>query len=161
MIIENLKIDVAGLSSWLSDKRPVTVLDVRSKAEREEWSIPGSVHADVYDKLKAGNQNTFDNVLLDIERPIVTVCASGKTSLKAAEILKQKGYDAYSLEGGMKAWNYAWNTAEIVFGDVKIIQVRRSSKGCLSYVIGSEDEAIVIDASLDPQVYMDLARAKD
>jgi glyoxylase-like metal-dependent hydrolase (beta-lactamase superfamily II)/rhodanese-related sulfurtransferase len=159
MIVENLKIDVADLSSWLSDQRPVTVLDVRSKAEREEWSISGSIHADVYNKLKAGDQNTFDNVLLDIERPIVTVCASGKTSLKAAEILKQKGYDAYSLEGGMKAWNFAWNSAEIVFPNVRIIQVRRSSKGCLSYIIGSQGEAIVIDASLDPQVYMDLARA--
>ena len=159
MIIEDLKIDVAGLSTWLTNNRSVTVLDVRPKSEREEWSIPGSIHADVYDKLKAGDRHVFDNIKLDIDKPVVTVCAGGKTSLKAAEILKQKGYDAYSLQGGMKAWNYAWNTAEIVLHDVKIIQVRRSSKGCLSYIIGSQDEAIVIDASLDPQVYLDFAKS--
>ena len=158
MIMDDLKIDVAVLSAWLSDKRPVIVLDVRPKSEREEWSIPGSIHADVYDKLRAADQSTFDNFELDIDKPIVTVCGAGKTSLKAAEILNHKGYDAYSLDGGMKAWNFAWNTAELVLGDVKIIQVRRSSKGCLSYVVGSKGEAIVIDAALDPQVYLDLAK---
>jgi glyoxylase-like metal-dependent hydrolase (beta-lactamase superfamily II)/rhodanese-related sulfurtransferase len=159
MITEDLKIDVADLSNWLTNKKPVTVLDVRPKSERAEWSIPGSIHADVYDKLNVGDPTVFDDVELDIDRPIVTICAAGKTSLKAAEILKQKGFDVYSLEGGMKAWNYAWNTAEVVIGGVKIIQVRRSSKGVLSYMIGSQREAIVIDATLDPQVYRDLANA--
>ena len=157
MTTEDLRIDVTTLSSWLEAKKPVTVLDVRLKAEREEWSIPGSVHADVYDKLKMGDTNALDQIELNMNQPVVTVCAAGKTSLKAAELLKSKGFDVYSLEGGMKAWNFAWSTAEIVLRDVKIIQVRRSSKGCLSYIVGSGDEAIVIDASLDPQVYLDLA----
>ena len=158
MIIEDLKIDVATLSSWLTEKRPVTILDVRPKSEREEWSIPGSIHVDVYDRLKANDPHALDNLKLEEHKPFVTVCAAGKTSLKAAEILKQKGFDVFSLDGGMKAWNFAWNSAEITMNDVKIIQVRRSSKGCLSYVVGSQDEAIVIDASLDPQVYLDIAK---
>lgn len=157
MTTEDFKIDVSTLSSWLEDKKPVTVLDVRPKAEREEWSIPGSIHADVYDKLKAGDTHALDEIELDVNNPVVTVCAAGKTSLKAAELLKNKGYDVYSLEGGMKAWNFAWSTAEVELNNVKIIQVRRSSKGVLSYIIGSGNEAIVIDAALDPQVYIDLA----
>lgn len=157
MTTENLKIDVATLSSWLEKKKPVTVLDVRPKTEREEWSIPGSIHVDVYDCLKAGDAKALDEIEIDMGSPVVTVCAAGKTSLKAAELLKDKGFEVYSLEGGMKAWNFAWSTAEIVLNDVKIIQVRRSSKGVLSYVIGSEDEAIVIDAALDPQIYLDIA----
>lgn len=157
MTTEDLKIDVSTLSSWLENKKPVTVLDVRPKAEREEWSIPGSIHADVYDRLKAGDAKALDEIELDNRTPIVTFCAAGKTSLKAAELLKDKGFEVYSLEGGMKAWNFAWSSSEIVLNDVKIIQVRRSSKGVLSYVIGSEDEAIVIDAALDPQVYLDIA----
>src|SRR5258708_914157 len=159
MTTEDIKIDVSTLAKWLGEKRPVTIIDVRPKSEREEWSIPGSIHADVYDRLKANDQTAFDDLKISEHTPVVTVCAAGKTSLKAAEILKQKGYDVYSLEGGMKAWNFAWNTAETTLHDVKIIQVRRSVKGCLSYIIGSEDEAVVIDASLDPQVYLDLAKA--
>jgi len=66
-----------------------------------------------------------------------------------------------SLESGMKAWSLAWNTAEVPghASDVLIIQVRRTGKGCLSYLVGADDEAMVIDASLDPQVYLDLARS--
>jgi glyoxylase-like metal-dependent hydrolase (beta-lactamase superfamily II) len=157
MTIEDLKIDVSTLSAWLESKKSVIVLDVRPKTEREEWSIPGSIHADVYEKLKAGDTNALDEVELDRNKSVVTVCAAGKASMKAAELLKDKGYEVYSLEGGMKAWNFAWNTAEVVIGHVKIIQVRRSAKGCLSYLIGSGNEAIVVDASLDPQVYLDLA----
>lgn len=157
MTTEELKMSVSTLSTWLESKKPVTVLDVRPKAERQEWSISGSIHADVYDKLKAGDTNALDEIELDKNIPVVTVCAAGKTSMKAAELLKNKGYDVYSLEGGMKAWNFAWSTAEVVLDDVKIIQVRRSSKGVLSYVIGSRDEAIVIDAALDPLVYLDIA----
>ena len=158
MITEDLKMNVGMLSNLLNEKRPVTILDVRPKSEREEWAIPGSIHADVYDRLKANDPTALDGLKFDRHVPIVTVCAVGKTSLKAAEILKKKEFDAYSLDGGMKAWNFAWNIAETVLHDVKIIQVRRSAKGCLSYIIGSEDEAVVIDASLNPQVYLDLAK---
>lgn len=159
MTTEDLKIDVATLSLWLKEEKPLTILDVRPKTEREEWSIPGSIHEDVYEKLKAGDPSALDLAELDTDKPIVTICAAGKASLIAAELLKRKGYDVFSLDGGMKAWNYAWNTAEITLDGVKLIQVRRSSKGVLSYIIGSKDEAIVIDAALDPQVYLDLANA--
>src|SRR5579859_3197338 len=159
MITEDIKIDVSTLANWLNEKRTVIILDVRPKSEREEWSIPGSIHVDVYDKLKANNQTGFDDLKTNKGTPVVTVCTAGKTSLKAAEVLKQKGFDVYSLEGGMKAWNFAWNIAETTLHGVKIIQVRRSAKGCLSYVIGSENEAIVIDASVDPKVYLDIVKA--
>ncbi|MFZ6010363.1 MAG: MBL fold metallo-hydrolase [Bacteroidota bacterium] len=159
MTAEDLKISVSLLASWLEKKTPVAVLDVRPKKEREEWAIPGSIHADVYDKLKAGDASALDQIELDINIPVVTVCAAGKTSLIAADLLKHKGFEVYSLEGGMKAWNFAWNTAELMLNDVKVIQVRRSSKGCLSYVVGSGKEALVIDAALDPQVYVELAQS--
>jgi len=60
----------------------------------------------------------------------------------------------------MKAWNYAWNKAEIDLpSGLKIIQVRRPAKGVLSYIAGTAGEAIVVDASLDPDVYSGLASA--
>jgi glyoxylase-like metal-dependent hydrolase (beta-lactamase superfamily II)/rhodanese-related sulfurtransferase len=157
MINGDLIIDVSTLSDWLRENRPVTVLDVRPLEQREEWAITGSVHADIYDKLKNGDEHVFDSVEFRRDQPIVTVCAAGKTSLIAAELLKQKGYSVYSLKGGMKEWNFAFDTAEVVLQGVKIIQVRRSAKGVLSYIIGSNGEALVVDAALDPQVYLGLA----
>jgi glyoxylase-like metal-dependent hydrolase (beta-lactamase superfamily II) len=78
----------------------------------------------------------------------------------AAQQLRERGYQALSLAGGMKAWSLAWNTAEIHLStqETRIIQVRRVGKGCLSYLIGSGGEAAVIDAALDPEIYLNLAR---
>jgi glyoxylase-like metal-dependent hydrolase (beta-lactamase superfamily II) len=75
------------------------------------------------------------------------------------EQLRARGYDARLLTGGMKAWSLAWNSAEVpVPGTAAtVIQVRRTGKGCLSYLIGNTDEAVVIDAALPPAVYQDLA----
>jgi glyoxylase-like metal-dependent hydrolase (beta-lactamase superfamily II) len=41
-----------------------------------------------------------------------------------------------------------------------VLQVRRTGKGCLSYVLAAEGVAAVIDPSLDPEVYLDLARQR-
>jgi glyoxylase-like metal-dependent hydrolase (beta-lactamase superfamily II)/rhodanese-related sulfurtransferase len=152
---------VETLRAWLEEGRPVTILDVRPTAERAVWAIPGSIHVDAYDALKARDPAALANVDVPSDEPVVTVCAAGKTSLIAAEQLAARGVEVSSLDGGMKAWSLAWNTAEVPVhaSAVKIIQVRRTGKGCLSYLIGAGKEAMVIDASLDPQVYLDLARS--
>jgi len=64
-----------------------------------------------------------------------------------------------SLEGGMRAWSLAWNAAEVRCpgSRARIVQLRRTGKGCLSYLIESSGDAAVIDASLDPQVYQRVA----
>ena len=154
-----MTIDVETLRRWLEEGRPVTILDVRPTAERAEWAIPGSLHVDAYDALKAHDPAALADVDVPSDGPVVTVCAAGKTSLIAAEQLAARGVEAMSLEGGMKAWSLAWNAAEapIPASSVRVIQVRRTGKGCLSYLIGAGEEAAVIDASLDPQVYLDLA----
>jgi glyoxylase-like metal-dependent hydrolase (beta-lactamase superfamily II)/rhodanese-related sulfurtransferase len=154
-------ISVEALRTWLEEGRSVTVLDVRPTAEWAEWAIPGSIHVDAYDALKARDPAALADVDVPSGGPVVTVCGSGKTSLVAAEQLAARGREAFSLDGGMKAWSLAWNIAEVpVAGDaVRVVQVRRTGKGCLSYLIGAGEEAMVIDPSLDPQVYLDLARA--
>ncbi len=59
----------------------------------------------------------------------------------------------------MKAWSLAWNVAEVSLPDptLRVIQVRRTGKGCLSYIVGSLGEAAVIDPSVSPDVYRELA----
>src|SRR5438094_2354068 len=133
----------------------VTVLDVRPAAERTEWSIPGSVHADAYDALRRGDPTGLADFHPTNSDRVVTVCAAGKTSMLAAARLRLRGLDAVSLEGGMRAWSLAWNSAEVPCpgSTAWIVQLRRAGKGCLSYLIGSHGDAAVIDASLDPQVY--------
>src|SRR5216684_7444773 len=148
-------ISTEGLRELLERGTPVTVLDVRPAAERAEWSIPGSVHADAYDALRRGDPNALANFHPTNGGRVVTVCSAGKTSMLAAERLRARGLDAVSLEGGMRAWSLAWNTAEVPCpgSTARIVQLRRTGKGCLSYLIGSNGDAVVIDASLEPQIY--------
>jgi rhodanese-related sulfurtransferase len=41
---------------------------------------------------------------LDRSRPVVTVCRTGARSARAAETLREEGFQAENLEGGMEAW---------------------------------------------------------
>lgn len=154
-------VGVETVRAWLAQGRAVTLLDVRPAAERAEWSIPGSIHVDAYDALKAGNPAALAGIDLPTDRPVVTICGAGKTSLIAAAQLRARGLEALSLAGGMRAWSLAWNLAEVNLpaSTARVIQVRRTGKGCLSYLIGAGESAAVIDPSLDPDIYQTLAAA--
>lgn len=153
-------IDTATLRDWLEQDRPVTVLDVRSDEDRGQWAIPGSVHINAYDALRKGEPGLLQDAALPPDRPVVTVCNAGRMSEKAADFLTERGIDVLSLVGGMKAWSMAWNTATVPLADTttRVIQIRRTGKGCLSYLIVSKDDAAVIDPSVGPEVYMGLAK---
>ena len=153
-------IEVEALRRMLDQGQPVTVLDIRRSRDRDEWAIPGSIHVDIYDAVKAGNSRMLESVELPSDRPIVTVCNEGVTSLIAAQQLRARGLEARSLAGGMQAWSLAWNLAEVPLKDseTQVVQIRRTGKGCLSYIIGSNGVAAVVDASLEPEVYLTTAR---
>lgn len=154
------QIDVDTLRGWLEENRAVTVLDIRTDEDRGQWAIPGSLHLNAYEALRSGEPGPLADVSFPLGQPVVTVCNTGRVSQTAAEVLSKRGLDARSLAGGMKAWSLAWNTAEVPLADasVRVIQIRRTGKGCLSYVVGSDGDAAVIDPSLPPNVYLDLAR---
>ncbi|HEV2027741.1 MAG TPA: MBL fold metallo-hydrolase, partial [Candidatus Dormibacteraeota bacterium] len=90
----------------------------------------------------------------------VTICGTGRTAATATALLRATGVQAVTLEGGMRAWSLAWNTAQATISGCEIVQVRRTGKGCLSYIVESDSEAVVIDASLDPDVYVKLLRER-
>ena len=155
------QIDAETLRLWLEEKRPVTVIDVRNVEDRAQWSIPGSLHINAYEALKASQRSALSDAILPIGQPIVTVCNAGKMSERAAEELASRGFEVLSLAGGMTAWSLAWNTAEVGLTNARVIQIRRAGKGCLSYLISSHQEAIVIDASVSPDVYRSIAESRN
>ncbi|HYJ37858.1 MAG TPA: MBL fold metallo-hydrolase [Chitinophagaceae bacterium] len=155
------QIDAATLRTWLESKKEISVLDIRPSEERKEWYIPGSFHIDALGKLKEGDPDALRDVVLDKNVPVVTVCGGGKTSLIAADILRKQGYEAYSLQDGMKGWSMAWNTAVASFDGYDIIQLRRTGKGCLSYIAASDNKAVVIDASLPVELYKNILQERN
>ncbi len=146
-------ISITQLQEILVVGRPITVLDVRSGDV--DWEIPGSIRVDAYDALRTGDLGPLAALNLP-PGPVVTVCGMGQTAAVATEMLRARGVEAWTLEGGMQAWSLAWNTAETSLAGCDVVQVRRTGKGCLSYLVASRAEAVVIDASVDPHVYAEL-----
>ena len=126
------------------------LLDVREPDEFADWVIPGAVNIPLGQLAERLGE-------LPREQKIVTVCARGARALQGAEILAEHGLAATVLDGGMGAWGSTYDTVEGDFAGARVIQLRRRGKGCLSYVIGAGDTAVVIDPSLDVVRYEALA----
>jgi glyoxylase-like metal-dependent hydrolase (beta-lactamase superfamily II) len=156
------QIETDTLRDWLDARQPVTVLDIRTDDDRAQWAIPGSMHVNAYDVLRNGQAGALADLAIPTDRPVVTVCNAGRVSQTAADLLASRGFDARSLTGGMKAWSLAWNVANVPLADasVRVVQVRRTGKGCLSYIVASRGDAAVIDPSVTPDVYLEIARER-
>ncbi len=154
------QIEAQTLRDWLDTQQAVTVLDIRTDDDYAQWAIPGSLHVNAYEALRNGQPGALADLALPSDRPVVTVCNAGKVSQTAADVLATRGFDARSLAGGMKAWSLAWNAADVRLADhsVHVIQVRRTGKCCLSYIVAAEGEAVVIDPSVAPDVYLEIAQ---
>ena len=97
-------IDARTLRNMLERGERVTVVDVRKGEDHAEDSIPGSVNFDAYDALHAGDERAMEGLQLPDGARVVTVCNRGHSSAVAAEQLRRRGHEAFSLEGGMEAW---------------------------------------------------------
>ncbi len=157
------EIDVDELARLLGGDDPPAVLDIRESQSHSDWRIPGSINLPVIGAIRKGDATSLHAgaARLPKDRFTVVVCNQGRSSLKAAAALEPLGFDVASLRGGMRAWSTAHTEAPIHLASMPeaiFIQVRRNGKGCLSYLLGSGGEAIVVDPSLDAEVYLDLAR---
>ena len=77
------------------------VVDVRTAAEHSESHIAGAAHIPL-DQLGPDAAETLDS-----DRPVVVYCRGGNRSAAAAEALRNSGYDAHSIEGGLVGWDEA------------------------------------------------------
>ncbi|MFD1514230.1 MBL fold metallo-hydrolase [Halomarina rubra] len=138
------------------------VLDVRNEDEYEEWSVPGSHNLPIYDELLQYDFSTLEDHLDDLptDRRILVICVAGVTSARAAEFLRDHGYDAVTINDGMNGWGRAHRQYE-VDGVDGVVQVVRPGTGCVSYLVHDDGEAIVVDPSQYVDVYLEAAADRD
>lgn len=158
---ETPTISVEELRHRLDEGESLTVLDIRPADEHDAWHVPDSRNVPAYADLQEGRPGPLADLDVD-EEPVVTVCGRGAMAAKATEALREAGVDARTLDGGLRAWSTAWNTAEtqIPGTGTTIVQIRRVGKGCLSYLIASEGRAIAVDPALDPQIFQAIAEER-
>jgi hydroxyacylglutathione hydrolase len=92
-------IDPDQLADRLDGRDGPTVLDVRRDSEWTEGHIPGSIHVP-YDQLPKRLPE------LPEDRPLATICTSGKRSGLAASILQREGLSPiiHVAHGGVGTW---------------------------------------------------------
>jgi CRP-like cAMP-binding protein len=78
--------------------RGAVLLDVRMEDEFRQGSLKGSINLPLYLlRVRAG--------ALDISRPYILFCQTGRRSSTAAFLLAQRGFDVHVLTGGLNAMN--------------------------------------------------------
>ncbi|MED4652920.1 MBL fold metallo-hydrolase [Bacillus pseudomycoides] len=138
------------------------ILDVRNEVDYMDWKIEGkqvsSINKPYFDLLE-GVESILEE--LPKEKDILVVCAKEGSSKLVAEQLKEAGLkNVYYLAGGMKAWSEYVKPIKV--GDLKdggsVYQFNRLGKGCLSYMVISNGEAVVIDSIRTIEAYEEFAK---
>lgn len=130
------------------------LVDIRENDEFTDWKIPGAVNIPVHNFIAKGN---FDEIIRQLskiprDKYIITICSKGINSQVAASILREMGYNAVSLDKGMKGWNENFDIYKINFEKFEVIQFVRIGKGCLSYLI--VDKATSQTALFEPALFI-------
>ncbi len=95
-----LEITPRDLHAMRSRREAVTVVDVRTHAERAIARLPDCVHIPL-DELP----NRIDELAEHHNSFVVTLCERGRRSLRAADILRGGGLQRVrSLAGGIQLW---------------------------------------------------------
>lgn len=93
------EIEAVDLKARLDRREPVQLIDVRSAGEYTAGHIAGAVNVPI-DQLRA----RLPELALDPARPVVAICFSAHRSPPAVRVLRQAGFDARQLRGGLIAW---------------------------------------------------------
>ncbi len=152
-------ISAEKLNKWIVDGEPLFLLDVRNEEDFADWKIEGGDidYLNVpYFELIDGVEPILDK--LPSDRKIVVVCAKEGSSVLIAEYLSEQGIDVAYLLAGMKSWSeYLYPVTVYQDDNVKVYQFIRVGKGCLSYMVVSGKEALVVDPLRFTNVYKKLA----
>lgn len=84
---------------------------------------------------------------LDPGTPVAVICGHGNSSKQTTAFLRERGYQAYSVAGGMAAWETVYVARALTPQPSveRVVQLDRVGKGSLSYVLVSDGDAVVVD----------------
>ena len=143
----------ATLYQRLAGDAPPRVLDVRNAEEFARWRVEGPHTVDVLNvpyfefvEREEASVRKVTDWMGGRAGDLVVVCAEGGSSAYVAEILQGRGLPAANLAGGMVAWGLGTTARPVTAsGPVRLWQVLRFGRGCLSYVVARGEDAVVVD----------------
>ena len=96
------EIEAVDLKARLDRREPLQLIDVRTPGEFAGGHLHGAINVPI-------NQfrSTLPDLKIDRNRPIIAVCQTAHRSPPAVRLLRQAGFTAQQLRGGMISWNRA------------------------------------------------------
>lgn len=88
---------VAELRTALTSARPPLVLDIREPYEWNQVHLTGALHIPM-------NSVPENLDALPPDRPIAVLCAHGNRSYGVTHYLREQGFDAHNVTGGIARW---------------------------------------------------------
>ncbi|HHW36228.1 MAG TPA: MBL fold metallo-hydrolase [Bacillales bacterium] len=143
------KITAQEIFEKVLNKDNLFVLDVRNETDFNDWKIEG----ENFEYLNVPYYELIDGIepiqdKLPTNKEILVVCAKEGSSMMVAEFLDEAGMNSFYLEGGMKSWSeYLHQTKVYEDQEITVYQFVRVGKGCLSYMVVSDGEALIVDPS--------------
>jgi glyoxylase-like metal-dependent hydrolase (beta-lactamase superfamily II) len=143
------QLQVEELARRLDVGEPLQVLDIRAPEKVARGRVQFGRALD-YRALPAAaiyRLPSLEPLALDPARPVAVICGHGNSSKQATAFLRQRGLEAYSVAGGMAAWETVYVARRLAPTPSleHVVQVDRVGKGALSYVLASQGEAVVVD----------------
>ncbi len=154
------EIPASQLEEEIRSGADIVVLDVRRAEDFAPWHLDtGSAPLhQVYWQDIVADPSVVTELRADAQ-PVRVICAQGISSQKAVDALRRQGIDATGVTGGMSAWSRLLRHDEIPgIPGVHLEQFRREGRGCLSYLISSDGDALVVDPAPDIAPYVEFAR---
>ena len=145
------------LARRLDDGEPLQVLDIRApeKVARGHVQFGAALEFRALPASKMLQLPNLEPLALDPRRPVAVICGHGNSSKQATAFLRQRGVEAYSVTGGMAAWEAVYVARRLTATPSleQVVQLDRVGKGALSYVLASQGEAVVVDPSRHVERY--------
>jgi glyoxylase-like metal-dependent hydrolase (beta-lactamase superfamily II) len=142
-------IEPEELARRLDAGERLQVLDVRApdQVERSRITFGAALGFYALPGSRLAQLESFESLGLDAARPVAVVCGHGNSSRAAAALLREQGLDAYSVAGGMAKWETIYLARRLAPTRAieHVVQLDRVGKGCLSYVLASDGDALVVD----------------
>jgi glyoxylase-like metal-dependent hydrolase (beta-lactamase superfamily II)/rhodanese-related sulfurtransferase len=143
------EIAAADLARRLDGGEPLQLLDIRAP-ERVAQSRVSFGATLAFRAVTASRLYALPSLAalgLDPAAPVAVMCGHGNSSQPATRFLRDRGFQAYSVTGGMAAWEsvYLARPLSPTPSLEHIVQLDRIGKGALSYVLVSDGDAVVID----------------
>lgn len=135
---------------------PTFMIDVRAPKDAAAWPVPvDGVQVIQGSRLLDEEQAALAKLPRSGE-PITVICARGISSVKVVDKLADLGYNARSVAGGMAAVSRVLVPRRVNVGPgATVLQFDRVGKGCLSYMVIRDGQAVVIDPTVDPEHFLD------